>query len=150
MANENTTFDPELVGFKRYKTPAGNYAYNVTYDENPVGLVGKSAQGFGNPWMGFLYGENGHITAGSGTDIKAVKSAIARAIGINFAILTGPPPKPAPKPEPKRPSRNPRLSRMQPRSHWVPEHSPRPLPLLASPCPRPKRGPSRNQRSKPS
>ena len=100
MANENTTFNPELVGFKRYKTPAGNYAHNVTYDGNPVGLIGKSAQGFGNPWIGFLFSENGHIAAGSGTDIKAVKSATARAVGANLAILTGPP-KPTPKPEPE-------------------------------------------------
>ena len=93
-------FDPQLATVKRFKTPAGKYAYAVLYDNEIVGQITRNSSGYGNPWRGFLYTEEERLYAGAGTEIKAVKSAVGRSLQENFArVIVRPVSQPQPEPE---------------------------------------------------
>ena len=94
-------FNAELLQIKRYRNPAGKYAYAVLYADEVVGQIVRNANGYGNPWLGGLYTSGDPISAGAGSDIKAVKSACIRTFVQNFDRVVPAPKKSEPAPEPR-------------------------------------------------
>ena len=137
MTQENTlptdrgNFNPELVTYRRFSTKGGKHAYSVEYDGNRVGLIGRPSQGFGNPWMGFLFSGENRIASGSGADIETVQIATTKIVGAKFADLTGPPvlaqaPKTEATPEPA--TANASAQSVETATQTRPKADPRPAP----------------------